>query len=96
MKDTHLTLRISAALSAELEARATADAVPKSRLVREAVARYLEPGPSSTPLRLGIPAAELLAHWDTLPHLTPEDAESFRRDIAGARDLLAPPDAPWE
>lgn len=41
----------------------------------------------------GIPASELATRWSMMPHLTPNDAENFARDIASARaDLPAPVD----
>ncbi len=41
-------------------------------------------------------AAEIAALWDNLPHLTPEEAESFARDIEQARRELPPLQDPWE
>ncbi len=41
-------------------------------------------------------AAEIAALWDDLPHLPPEEAEAFARDIDQARRELPPLGDPWE
>ena len=86
MKDSHLTLRLPEALGDALEARAAEDRVPKSQVVREAVVRA-EPRQ--------VTARELAARWQTLPHLTPEDAAAFADDIARTGDAMPLPESPW-
>lgn len=100
MKDAHLSIRIPTELDRALERRATADAAPKSQLVREAVSRYLDPPPSgtspdgSTPRR---PTGRMLAErWPTLPHLERADADALASDISDAKASLPDPCPPWE
>lgn len=50
MKRSHLTLRLSPDLARALDRWARAQGVPKSQLVREAVARYLAPPPPAAPV----------------------------------------------
>ena len=40
--------------------------------------------------------AEIAAQWDDLPHLPPEEAEAFARDIEEARRELPPLPDLWE
>ena len=44
----------------------------------------------------GIPASELALRWPLLPHLSPRDADLFRRDLAAARFRLPAVGSPWE
>jgi hypothetical protein len=95
MKDSHLTLRLPAALARALARWATAHGVPKSQVAREAVARYLvgSGGETATPV---LSARDLARYWATLPRLLPEEADSFAADIAAGRDALPPVMTPWE
>jgi hypothetical protein len=95
MKDSHLTLRLPAALALALARWATAHGVPKSQVAREAVARYLvgSGGETATP---ALPARDLARCWAALPRLLPEEADSFAADIAAGRDALPPFVTPWE
>ena len=43
----------------------------------------------------GKTGAEIAANWSKRPHLSPEDAESFARDIELARRELPPLRDPW-
>ncbi|MBL0178170.1 MAG: ribbon-helix-helix protein, CopG family [Gemmatimonadetes bacterium] len=95
MKDSHLTLRLPEALGDALEARAAEDRVPKSQVVREAVVRYLAPERVGRAEPRQVTARELAARWQTLPHLTPEDAAAFADDIARTGDAMPLPESPW-
>lgn len=95
MKDAHLTLRLPDALARELERAAEERGVPKSMVVREAVATYLVT-PSARPLPRLMPAAEFLQLWKSRPRLTPDEAAEFAKDIAAARAEVVPPEDPWE
>lgn len=96
MKDSHLTLRLPAELGDALDARAAEDRVPKSQVVREAVVRYLGPERVGRAELRQVTARELGARWQTLPHLTPEDAAALAADITRARDAMPLPESPWE
>lgn len=96
MKDSHLTLRLPAALGDALDARAAEDRVPKSQVVREAVVRYLDPEQTARPERRQVTARELAARWPTLPHLSHEEAAAFEADITCAGDSMPLPESPWE
>lgn len=100
MKDEHLTLRLPRDLARALSRWAREHGIPKSQVVREAVARYLLPA-SSEPVRpdhldTGVTAASFAAKWNRLPRLAPEEAADFESDIDAARRAL--PNAPdaWE
>ncbi len=95
MKDTHLTLRLPHALAEKLDRAAELRGVPKSGVVREAVAHYLVAGkqrPDSPPLLAG----EFARIWDALPHLTIAEAGKFDTDLRRAREALPLPVDPWE
>lgn len=94
MKQSHLTLRLPADLARALERWARRRGVPKSLVVREAVARLLSPG--SVPAAAGLTAGELAARWRALPRLGADDAAAFAADVAAARDALPPVVTPWE
>jgi hypothetical protein len=93
MKDSHLSLRLPAALGRALAKRAREAGVARSHLVREAVAGYLT-GPRA-PARPVVTAAELAERWSALPRLGPEEAAAFGDDLAAARAALPAPPA-WE
>jgi predicted transcriptional regulator len=95
MKDSHLTLRLPAAVARVLERMARARAVPKSELVREALARYVSSGQSSSEAVRKVTAAELAARWSSLPGMTSDEARAMAADIEMARKELAPPVDPW-
>ena len=96
MKDSHLTLRLPAALARALARKARTAGVPKSQLVREAVARYLAPADALGSSRPPVTARDLAARWPTLPRMAPEDVDDFAADIAAARAALPVPRPPWE
>lgn len=96
MKESHLTLRLPADLARALVRKARALGVPKSHMVREAVARYLEPASISAADVRHVSARELAARWKRLPHLTSDEAESFGDDVAAARNKLPAVQNPWE
>ena len=87
MKD-YLTLRLPTELARALARWARARRVPKSAVVREAVARYLVPTPPEGAVRR-VTGRELAALLPSLPRLSPEEAEAFARDLASARSELA-------
>jgi len=94
MKDSHLTLRIPAALAHTLARWARRHGVPKSQVVREAVTQYFAPVPtrgSSATLT----ALELAARWPDLPRLDRREAEAFGADIEAGRRALPEPKDPW-
>lgn len=94
MKDTHLTLRLPAALARALARRARDRGVAKSQLAREAVTRYLElERPSSVPT---MTASEFALRWAGLPHLSPEDASTLADDIASGIRALPEARSPWD
>ncbi|HEY2824470.1 MAG TPA: CopG family transcriptional regulator [Gemmatimonadales bacterium] len=93
MKDSHITLRISADLVRALAGRARAGGVAKSQVVREAVAAYLSG--LKAPARPAVRASELAARWATLPRLAPTEAAALARDLAAARKALPPPSS-WD
>jgi hypothetical protein len=95
MKDSHITLRVSEALSQALERAAEARGIAKSMLVREAVAQYLVGAPperSTPPMTLDA----FIARWRTLPRLSAEEAQAYADDIEAARAELPAPRDPWE
>ncbi len=95
MQDSHLTLRLPDDLNRELERAAVARGVPKSMVVREAVARYLASGPMREIVR-PMSAAEFARVWTAAPHLTREEADAYAEDIAAARAELPPLRDSWE
>lgn len=97
MKDEHLTLRIPRDLARALARWARERGVPRSQVVREAVARYLSPRDSTaSPPAASVTAADLSRRWARLPRLTPEDAAGLERDIGRSRDSIPGPKSPWE
>lgn len=96
MKD-YLTLRLPKELARALARFARLRRVPKSAVVREAVAQYLAPAPPEGAARR-VTGRELAALFASLPHLSPEEAEAFARDLAKAKAELAqiPVRDPWE
>jgi hypothetical protein len=95
MKDDHITLRLPRALARAVARWASDRGIAKSQVVREAVARYLEPH-STLPAApaVGGTAADLLTVWSRRPALSPEDARALADDVDEARRLPAPR-APW-
>ncbi len=93
----YLTLRLPAELARALTRWASTRHLPKSAVVREAVARYLAPSaPAEGSLRR-VTARELAARWTAaLPHLTPQEAQDLATDVAAARKALPPLRAAWE
>ena len=96
MKDDYLTLRLSRELARALARWARHRGVPKSRVVREAVANYLAPGSAGTEPPRTVTAVELAARWPLLARLAREEARAFGADLATARRELPPARVPWE
>lgn len=95
MKTDALTLRLSPDLARALRRLAKLKGVPKSQVVREAVAEYVSPsGP--TPAAQEISARALALSWPKIPRLTPEEASAFEIEIGNAREGLVLPPAAWE
>ncbi len=96
MKD-YLTLRLPTELARALTRWARTRHVPKSVIVREAVARYLAPPAPEGPTRR-VTGRELADLLGSLPHLSQEEAEAFARDLANAGSDLAHLEGrdPWE
>jgi hypothetical protein len=94
MKDSHLTLRLPAALARLLARSARARGVPKSQLAREAVGRYLAPADESLGAA-SCTAHDLARRWRSWPRLLPAEAEGLGRDIEAARAELPPVPESW-
>jgi hypothetical protein len=94
MRDSHLTLRLSADLSRSLARFARGRGVSKSQVAREAVARHLAPSAPAVGRPGGIPGAVLARRWRDLPRLTLEEALDLEADIASARAVLRREPAP--
>jgi hypothetical protein len=93
MKESHLTVRVSAELARALDRWARERGLARAHLVREAVAAYLRspaPRPAET-----VTASDLAERWRGVPRLTPEEAASFATDLEQARAALPAP-RPWE
>ena len=95
MKTAAITLRLSAELAKNLGRIARGRGIPKSQLVREAVARYLAPSGSEAKAPR-ITASSLAERWKDVPRLTRDEASDFRKDIEAARTELSPPASAWE
>jgi hypothetical protein len=94
MKKSHVTLRMSAALDRALERLGRSRGVPKSQLVREAVARYLMP--SGELAGRTVTGVELSERWALLPHLDSDEAKAMSKDITDGRQALPEPVSHWE
>ena len=95
MKDSHLTLRLPAALARLLARSARARGVPKSQLAREAVGRFLIPADDEPLGAAGFTASDLARRWQSWPRLLPAEAEGLGRDIEAARADLPPVPDSW-
>jgi hypothetical protein len=95
MKNSHLTLRLPADLARALARVARGRSVPKSQVVREAVASYLAPSSVRTERPPQVTARAFAERWAALPRLTPDEARDLEADIAAARAALPPVRAPW-
>ena len=95
MKDSHLTLRLPADLSRALARWARSRSVPKSQVVREAVASYLAPSSAPTERPPQVTARAFAERWAALPRLTPQEAAELEADIAAGRATLPPVRSPW-
>ena len=95
MQNAHINLRLPSDLANELTRVADARGIPKSGLVREAVAHYLVAG-KQRPEAPTLLAGEFARIWDALPHLTMAEAENLDADTCRAREALPPLVDPWE
>lgn len=95
MKESHLTLRLSADLARALARFARGRGVPKSQVAREAVARYLAPAAEPATRPAPVSARAVAARWRALPRLTPQEAGDLESDIQVARAALPAPRSPW-
>ena len=95
MKAAALTLRLSVELARSLGRIARAQGIPKSQVVREAVARYLAPSGSEVHSPR-LTASTLAVRWKEVPRLTPDEASDFHDDIEAARRELPLPASAWE
>ena len=93
---SHITLRLPADLARALSRLARTRRVPKSAIVREAVAQYLAPTAPPEGRPAGVTARKLAARWRSIPHLTPGEAAELAADIAAAREALPPVIPAWE
>jgi hypothetical protein len=96
MKDDTLTLRLSRELAQALSRWARDRGVPRSAVVREAVAGYVaarDAGPAPAP---PLTAASLAARWPGLARLTPDEARMLERDLAALRRELPRARDSWE
>jgi hypothetical protein len=95
MKDSHLTLRLPTDLARVLARLARGRGLPKSQLVREAIAHFLAPSSTAAEHLPAVTARTFAAQWAALPRLTPEEARDLEADIAAAREALPPVRTPW-
>lgn len=95
MKDRHLTLRLPADLARALSRLARARGLPRSQVVREALAGLLTPS-APEPSSSRRTARDLAARWSDLPRLLPEEAIDLARDIEASRTQLPALDERWE
>lgn len=95
MKDDHLTLRLPRELARAVARWARERGLPKSHVVREAVAHYLGAAPGEPGTVRTVTASELAARWPGLPRLAPDDARDLEADVSAARRSLPPPPNPW-
>ena len=96
MKNAHITLRLPSAIARALERNARTEGVPKSQVVREALARYVLPVGSAAATPRTVTAADLAALWPRLPRLTTEEAVKMAEDLADARKKLPAVKPKWE
>ncbi len=95
MKDSHLTLRLPAALARLLARSARDRGIPKSQLAREAVGRFLAPVVDESPAAPSLTAADLAHRRRSWPRLAAAEARDLGRDIEAARAGLPPMPEPW-
>ena len=95
MKNSHLTLRIPAALARTLDRLARVRGVPKSQVVREAVTNYLVPSNEGSTAAV-VTGAELARRWASIPRLDADEANALADDIANARNALPPVSPSWK
>ncbi|MEO8193774.1 MAG: ribbon-helix-helix protein, CopG family [Gemmatimonadales bacterium] len=96
MKGAHITLRFPSDLAKLLDRMAHAQGVPRSQVVREAVARYVSPRTADRNAERVVTASDLAARWASLPALVADEAAAFAEDVSEARDRLPPVDGRWE
>ena len=96
MKDSHLTLRLPDELSRALDRMAGARDLPKSQLVREAVAAYLSAAATPAEPERTLAARALARRWAAVPRLDAHEARAFGADLRDARRELPVPDRSWE
>jgi hypothetical protein len=95
MKDSHLTLRLPAALARALARLAKHRGLPTSHVVREALVEYVAPAGDRMPPVANMTAGELARRWATLPRLSSDEADAYAADIAKARAALPRLKRPW-
>ena len=84
-------------MSRALARRARERGVPRSQVVREAMAGYLagESGARASASGRLVSASELAAKWRTIPRLTAAEADDFAEEIEAARRAVPAPPSPW-
>lgn len=95
MKDDHLTLRLPADLARALARAARTRGLPRSQVVREALAGFLHP-PATEVASARPVARDVARRWPALPRLLPEEAGDFARDLDASRSQLPALDERWE
>jgi len=96
MKREHLTLRLPADLARALARWADTHDLPKSQIVRQAVAQYVaSSNEGAVKASRMVTAAELAARWGSLPRLEPNEAQAFESDLAAGRRHLPPVRSRW-
>lgn len=98
MRDMHLTLRLSRDLARAVSRWAKVHGVPKSQVVREAVASHVGAS-TAAPAAVEhgpVTGRVAAARWPSLPHLTPDEAGGLAGGIAASRTSLLPVGPPWE
>lgn len=83
--DDHLTLRLPRALARAIDRWARNRGLPRSQVVREALARYPDHSPAPAPAV--VTAAVLAREWASIPRLTSDEAAELsatwpRRDVS--------------
>lgn len=96
MADEHLTLRLPTHLARALTRWADARDLSKSRVVREAIARYLDAPPEGDRGPAGLTARTLAQRWAALPRLHADEAARFAEDLSAGAAEMSPPAPPWE
>ena len=95
----HACLMITQKLTVSEAAENFSEVVDRTHLNGEStmLLRSGEPVAMVVPVEVkNITGKELAERWKTMPHLDPEDAEAFGRDIEEARNNMPPHKSQWD